>query len=433
MNKKYYVLGATFGTNNMGVGALTAGIIETILRQFPDAEIFLLDYGKERLIYQFQFSGTNIPIQLVNARFSKKIFLKNNIALLLLLSLIAKLVPFRKGREKIYSYNAYLRQIYEGDIFVSIAGGDSFSDIYGTARLLYVSLPQLLVLLMGKKLFILPQTLGPFKGKTAKLLASFILARAKVIYSRDHEGLEEMKELLGKKFEASRYKFCYDVGFVIDPVRPSHLSIDGINIEKNTDRPIVGMNVSGLLYIGGYTQKNMFGLKSDYRKLVLEVIEFIIKNKNANVLLVPHVFGSSINSESDAVACEKIYREMKPSYGDRISMVQGIYNQNEIKYIIGRCEFFIGSRMHACIAALSQSIPAVTIAYSRKFIGVLQSIGMESLVADPRNINSQEIIGIIDGAFEARGRLHDQLDSTIPEVKKTIEDLMRNIYLVSKD
>jgi len=413
----------------MGVGALTAGTIKCILHWFPSAEIFLLDYAKEKQTYDFQLDNRAIPIQLLNMRFSKKIYLKNNIAVLLLLSLALKLTPSQKIRNSIISRNLYLKHISELDIAASIAGGDSFSDIYGLARFFYVTLPQILILFMGKKLVLLPQTLGPFKKRSSRVIARYILNQADVVYSRDHTGIEEMKRFLGRRFNTSRVRFCYDVGFALDPVKPDRIDLDGL-LEKRKDGDgscIAGLNVSGLLFMGGYTQNNMFGLKVDYRELVYDLIDFLIREKNVIVLLVPHVFGSQEHMESDSVVCEKIYDELKNKYKDKIYLTRGSYNQNEIKYIIGLCDFFIGSRMHACIAALSQNIPSVAIAYSKKFFGVMQSIVAESLVADPRILGKEEIFNIIDEVYEHRDSVSEQLKQTMPQVKEMVLNLFQDI------
>ena len=282
---------------------------------------------------------------------------------------------------------------------------------------------------MGKKLVLLPQTLGPFKKRSSRVIARYILNQADVVYSRDHTGIEEMKRFLGRRFNTSRVGFCYDVGFALDPVKPDRIDLDGL-LEKRRDGDgscIAGLNVSGLLFMGGYTQNNMFGLKVDYRELVYDLIDFLIREKNVIVLLVPHVFGAQEHLESDSVVCEKIYDELKNKYKDKIYLTRGSYNQNEIKYIIGLCDFFIGSRMHACIAALSQNIPSVAIAYSRKFFGVMQSIGTESLVADPRILGKEEIFNIIDEVYEHRDSVSEQLKQTMPQVKKTVLNLFRDI------
>jgi polysaccharide pyruvyl transferase WcaK-like protein len=84
------------------------------------------------------------------------------------------------------------------------------------------------------------------------------------------------------------------------------------------------------------------------------------------------------------------------------------------------CDFFIGSRMHACIAALSQCIPTVGIAYSKKFSGVFESIQVGHLVADPRIINEKKILEIIENAFDDRQNIKEGLQKMIPQVKKQI-------------
>lgn len=423
------LLGVTFKTRNLGVGALTAGTLRCIFHRFPQAKIFFLDYGKQSPDCSFESEGRRIPIQTVLMRFSVKFYLANNIVLLILMSLGLKLVPFAKLRRKLIAKNDCLRCIHQADMIGSMAGGDSFSDIYGLGRFLYVSLPQLLVLLMGKKLLLLPQTLGPFEGLLAKRIARYILKRAEVIYSRDQAGLTSARALVGGNHKAEKLRFCYDVGFVVDSVVPAHMDLSGLPVKQAQDSCIVGLNVSGLLFMGGYSRNNMFGLKTDYRELVYQIIELLIGEKNAVVMLVPHVFGGTEHPESDSVVCEKIYEALKAKYRRNLYFVRGNYDQSEIKHIIGLNEFFIGSRMHACIAALSQCIPAVAIAYSDKFAGVMRTVGMESFVADLRRLGKNEILTAVGLAYEQRGLVRRQLEHKMPEVKETVLDLFRCVDL----
>lgn len=424
---KISILGAAFNTLNMGVGALAAGTLTSICHQYPDAEISFLDYGKQGMTVDFPVQGKKIPVKFVNIRFSKKFYLPNNIALLILLSLALRLVPGRRLRYKLGARNAWLRHIYNSDLLVSMSGGDSFSDIYGLGRFLYVALPQLLVIFSGKRLILLPQTLGPFKGKLSRAIAKYILSRADIVYSRDEKGLRDLHTLTSDGDDRARLRFCYDVGFVVTPRRPANLerALGGLGERLF---PVVGLNVSGLLAMGGYTQRNMFGIKADYNKLVSRLIEFLIQDKGATVLLVPHVFGSEQgNSESDSVACKRIYQSLHDKFGDKILLVEGTYDQNEIKYIIGMCDFFVGSRMHACIAALSQSIPALAIAYSDKFIGVLQTLGVDSLVADARQMDDDSIVKAVAHSYDHRSSIRQRLEHKIPLVKEMVLRLFADI------
>jgi polysaccharide pyruvyl transferase WcaK-like protein len=424
---RFCLLGASFATSNMGVSALTAGTIESIVHNHPEAEITLLDYEKDPATYKFKSGNREIPVQLLNMRFSKKIWLKNNIALLILLSLLLKVIPIKTIRNKIINSNPCLNYINKVHIVTSIAGGDSFSDIYGLVRLLYVSLPQLLIIFLNKKLILLPQTIGPFKGGFAKVIARFILKRAHIIYSRDHYGLIEIKDLMGKKDLHGKLRFCHDVGFVVAPIKPTKMDLGDLSEQKEGVYDLIGLNVSGLLFMGGYTMNNMFGLKSNYQELTYDLIDFLINKKDLSVMLVPHVFGQGKNSESDSTVCENIYADLKSKYPGKLFLVKGNYNQSEIKYIIGMCNFFIGARMHACIAALSQCIPAVGIAYSKKFKGVFETVGVENLIADPRTMGKEEIIEVICTALKYRMKVKAKLQQIMPQVKNNIYDIFKDI------
>lgn len=424
---KVLLLGASFNIRNMGVGALTAGSIKCVRSAYPEAELGLLDYAKKGEFINYMLQGRELLIRLVNIRFSKNLYLSNNIAVLIAIAAAARILPARLGK-KMISGNATLREIDSASVAASIAGGDSFSSIYGMGRFFYVALPQLLIILMGKPLVQLPQTYGPFTNGASKAFARFILANSSAVYSRDYRGIEEVKELLGIKGGSDKVRFCHDVGFVLDPAEPEGCSIEGTAFDGAGDASCtVGFNVSGLLYMGGYNRDNMFGLKLDYKRLVNEIIDFLITRKRAQVVLIPHVFGGREHPESDTEACRKVYESLKTAHGGRLAMVTGSFDQAGIKHIIGKCDFFIGSRMHACIAALSQCIPAVPIAYSRKFVGVMETIGVEAYVADPCSLDSEGVIGVIDKAFEDRAAISKRLKNDMPAVKDGVLRLFKTM------
>lgn len=424
---KICLLGASYTTNNMGVSALTDGAIKSILSQFPSAEICLLDFNRNPVQYSYVFKGKKVIVPLVNMRISKNPFCANHIVRLMCTAFVVRLM--RKGRfgRRISVRNAVLNLLREADMVGAISGGDSFSDIYGMGQFLYMVLPVLLALILRKKIIFLPQTIGPFRTVIARKLAGFLLSRATLVYSRDYAGLDVAKSFVKEKTHADKFRFCYDVGFLVDPARPENFPSELERFEKIPSTDVVGFNISGLLYMGGYTQKNMFGLIADYPLLVAEIIETFIHTYGCTVMLVPHVFGTASHRESDATICRKIYTDLKKKHGGKIVFPEGTYNQNEIKYIIGLCGFFIGSRMHACIAALSQGIPAIGIAYSRKFQGVMETIGIEGFVADPRNKTGTEIMQIIRHCYEDRMKIKTDLAKKIIEVKGTISNLFKEI------
>lgn len=408
------LLGAPLNTGNMGVSALASGTVASVLNSFPNAEISLLDYGKEPARCYIQCRSGSVEVKLVNLRFCKKISLKNNVARLLCIALIARFLP-QKWKRALLIRNPYLKSIIQADIVAAIAGGDSFSDIYGIRVLCYVALPQILALCLGQPLVLLPQTIGPFKSALAVLIGRYILRRASVVYSRDKAGVEQARRLLGS--QSHKLRFSYDMAFILEPIRPDAEKLAGLP-RRGNGASLIGINVSGLLLMGGYSGDNMFGLKGDYRQLVRDVIDRLIREHRANVLLVPHVFGN--HAESDDRACAQIFQELQGRYPERLHLLRGSFNQHEIKYIIGQCDFFLGSRMHACIAALSQTVPAVCLAYSRKFVGVMESIGCADLVADLCSLDNDEVLACIARIFALRFHFRELLQERMPKIQAEV-------------
>jgi colanic acid/amylovoran biosynthesis protein len=420
----FLLLGATFGTGNMGVGALTAGALKIIAHQYPDATVSLLDYGREPVVSVVELNGRNVQVPLVNLRFSWKILLANNVGALLAMACITRLVP--GVRDVLLRRNRWLRAIAKADAALAVSGGDSFSDIYGLGRFFYVVLPQLLALSLGVKLIMLPQTIGPFRGKPARGIARFLMRNASSIYSRDKAGITEVHALLGNDAPPNKAKFCYDMGFVLEPHAPKHTDTAGLDLDRIPRlRPLVGLNVSGLLLIGGYTKSNMFKLLLNYGDLIDELIAELIDRKGADVLLIPHVYGEG--DESDTTASRFVHERLKQRHGRHLFVVRGVYDQSEIKHVIGSCDFFVGSRMHACVAAISQGIPAVGIAYSDKFAGVFESIGAGATVADPRRLTLGETVHAVSLAFDDRGEAQSRLSERMPDVKSRILQLLNEI------
>jgi polysaccharide pyruvyl transferase WcaK-like protein len=227
-----------------------------------------------------------------------------------------------------------------------------------------------------------------------------------------------------------KVRFVPDVAFVLDARKPEHLDIEPSADMRTQGSIVIGLNVSGLLFNGGYNRDNMFGLGSNYCELVYAVVEMLLKHQKVSVLLIPHVFPLAGNEvESDPDACLKMYECLSKIYPGRMLLVKGEYDQGEIKHIIGLCDFLIGSRMHACIAALSQGIPAVGIAYSKKFTGVFESIGLSDCVVDARTCTENELLEKISSVFERRELIRKHLQNTIPSIQRQVLDIFKESEL----
>lgn len=429
---KIGLLGASFDTGNLGVSALAESTIHCMLHKWPKAEIALLDSGTQIEDVEQRIGEKTVKIRKMPIRFCKNILLANHFISLCAYALLFKVIRSERLRRFCGRRNHSLRSMVEMDLVADITGGDSFSDIYGMRRFILGFLRKWLILLFNKELILLPQTYGPFNRTSARIMAKHIMKRARIVYSRDRESFACSRAMLGDRFQDGRARLSPDVAFALEPRRPG-MDTDSLSRIRSDDTTLIGINISGLLFSGGYTGDNMFALKTDYGRLVCAVIESLLEvDREAVIILVPHVFPpAGYEAESDPAACREVLTQLNSKYHDRVHLIEGPYDQAEAKYIIGRCDFFIGSRMHSCIAALSQNIPAIGLAYSRKFHGVFESIGLAECVADARSLDQNEVLRKVHAVFEHRDEVRAHLSDITPRIKQDALNIFKDVQIQS--
>jgi colanic acid/amylovoran biosynthesis protein len=410
------ILGADYATGNMGVDALLTGTLASIARARADLRVHLLTYGRDSGVTEVPVEGRLFHLKPVNLRFSWRLHLRNNVFRLIGAAALYSMLPGGSIRRWWLDRNPPLRHIHATSLCASIAGGDSFSDIYGARRFLYICLPQILVLLMERPLVQLPQTIGPFKALWARGVAGWILRRSATVFARDRESLRVAREITGG---AAEPRFSHDMAFALEPTPPE----DGGPPWLSGDGPLVGINVSGLLFRADVDGGNAFGLRT-YAAVLEDFILWLIKEQCARAMLVTHVTGGG---ESDARACRDVYEKLASDCEDRLHLADPGFNHREIKHLIGRCDFFAGARMHACIAALSQGVPAAGMAYSRKFAGVFASVGAEELVVDLRVLDGPAAFERLKSLFVRRETHAERLRPHVEGARRAAEGLIGEV------
>jgi len=419
-------MGASMGTGNRGVSALAASVVKIIKCLKPEAELSFFIGNRSSRPQEVHLLKNIVQVEVVNYRLSPKARLHEHLFWIFLMACLQRFVPSKPMREKIIQTNTFLHGMHQSDFVGDINGGDSFSDIYGIRRFIIGTMPTLIALLLNKKLILLPQTHGPFNSNIAKRIAKFIVDRAAMICSRDKDSIKEIQRLTGNQAFKDKVVFCPDVAFMLDSIKPDSVDIQP-SIDAGESAPIIGLNLNGLMYSGGYTQDNMFGLKFNYSAFIHKLVLKILATTDSHVLLVPHTFGPPGNLNSDPDACREVLKALPDIYKNRVHMVMREYDQSELKGIINTCNFFIGSRMHACIAALSQGIPTVAIAYSKKFIGVFDSIGSGDTVIDARTLDEKSAMSKVMQCYEKRSDIGIDAEVKVAAAKNRIKAVFKEI------
>ena len=299
--------------------------------------------------------------------------------------------------------------IRETDYIFDIGGGDSFSDIYGCARFKKVNSIYKFARAHRKKYCILPQTIGPFEDASIRKEAIKTIAAAGLVMARDRQSYDYVRELVPQQENVAEY---IDAAFFL-PYTKRSFPNDFIN---------VGLNVSALLWNGGYTKDNQFGLRVDYPKVILMIIDQFLSMQNVKLHLVPHVNGSFRDVENDYGVCYDLCRKYS---NPRLILSDFFLGPIEAKDYIAGLDFFMGARMHSTIAAFSSLVPVVPMAYSRKFNGLFKATLHYDHVADLKIDTTKQILETIMSAFERRVELKQeeaiQMQTTVANAGQRIE------------
>lgn len=259
----------------------------------------------------------------------------------------------------------------------AINGGDGFSDIYST-RIFKSRLTDTLIGMRKKaELVILPQTLGPFAELDNYHLAINILKSAKVVYVRDEQFVPELDK------NNINYEKTKDLSAYMKPepwaIKIAHDS--------------VGINISGLAYYNGFP--GLEGQFDAYPELVNKLI-LHFQSKGKNIYIIPHSYNyktPEINND-DMEASREVYSRLTDKTG--VTLIDKDLISPQIKYVISKMSFFIGTRMHANFAAIYTNVPVFGLAYSYKFVGAFEAHGQsKEQTVMINNILSSDIDNII--------------------------------------
>ncbi|MGB9552971.1 MAG: polysaccharide pyruvyl transferase family protein [bacterium] len=420
------ILGTPISAGNRGVIALGSSLIGLCARLGHPSLIRLMIGHHRREKVRFRVSDGTLEVEVVNCRLPPRTKPTDNLAWVVFACLLYRILPLGPVRRGLSRLTPWIKTLEEADLVGDIRGGDSFSDIYGMERFITGFFMAWTAVLVKGRLVQFPQTFGPFQRPISRWMARYLLRYSFPIIARDKESQGIAQELVGIDREVL---LCPDVAFTLEPSKPDDILMEPpLEKESEVPRSLIGLNVNGLMYAGGYTRDNMFGLKMEYAKLIPKLIEALLGEGNTELWLLPHTYAPPGNVESDNEACRRVREALPGEIKQRVRIVTGEYDCHELKWLIGQCDFFIGSRMHSCIAALSQGVPCVGIAYSRKFRGVFETVGMGDWVVDGREVGTDEAVGRVLELYRRRDEVREPLKEEARKAKLRVEETFRELF-----
>ena len=261
-----------------------------------------------------------------------------------------------------YQYKWFLNQISKEDIMIS-TGGDMMC--YGNNM---VNITNNILHKRGVKTILWGCSMGKENETPEKVetLRNFTL-----IYARETLSFDYFKSLGLKNV------VCYpDPAFILQPEKTILPSL----FSKSNN--VIGINISP------FVLKNN-DINSSFGKAVRFLFDYILKETNFSILLIPHVLWNKQDDRVTAEVLKNLY-----SQDERISILDSDkLNYMQIRYVISKCCYFLGARTHAVISAYSTCVPTIALGYSIKSKGIAKDLGLpKETVIDCTNCTDEEIL-----------------------------------------
>lgn len=407
--KKIILANAPINNGNRGCVALSItmmSLIDEVMRKAnQEYELFLTDsqfLKQEKHVYKIK----GYEIQYDSCGYPKGLSLKDDIKQTL------KAIINRSNKSR--------KTFISADYILDIGQGDSFADIYGKYRFKMIDRVHVLARKYNKPYCILPQTIGPFENSSIAQKAHESIAKASFCMTRDKQSLDYVKHHVPEQKNVGEY---IDVAFFM----PYEI------IEQNSNFSHVGINVSALLWNGGYKHNNQFALKCDYQMTVRAIIDYFLSLPNTKVHFIPHVVGSERGMENDYEVSYELWREYN---NPNLILAPFALGPVEIKSYIAGMDFFMGARMHATIGAFSSGVPVVPMAYSRKFNGLFVDTLQYDSMVDMKKQSDEEILSVIKEAFsrrlELKNMIKQRMEGVVAERRKLLIDDLTKFFNLEK-
>jgi colanic acid/amylovoran biosynthesis protein len=263
---------------------------------------------------------------------------------------------------------------------------------------------------MNVKTFIIGASIGPFNNNNSiEQYAIKTLKRVTHIYVRERLTEKYLNDLGVKE----NVKWAPDPAFTLSKSMPTLPEDIGDLIEKNC----VGINLSPLF-------EKKYGGMNVWIEQATELVKAVNEKLDVPIILIPHVFNHSSN---DFEFLSSVFAKIKQECPN-VYLLPPNYNSCELKWVISKMDLFIGARTHSTVAALSESVPTVSLGYSIKAEGINRDIfGSDEWVVPLDKLSPEYLSEKVEKLWSLRHKVRDSLVKTMPIYQQYARDVAAHI------
>lgn len=281
-----------------------------------------------------------------------------------------------------------LRSLWACDVLIS-GGGSLLQDVTGRLSIFYYLALIALGKLMGKKVMVYSQGIGPIRKPFNRFLTKHILSRVDAITVREPNS---RGDLVGIGIDPNRIVITADPVISLSPQADPAVSawLEG------TEGFIPGAPLIGFAFRG---QDMAFGAAE---KLV-KVITRLRADQHANILLIPYY------AEQD----EMVLDSLEQLAEGLVIPVRRALCVDEMLALTAQLDVLVGTRLHSLIVSAICGTPMIAVSYDPKIEYFMETI-RRSVFADVRDFDAelllQEILKVLGDGKEPMAAVRANVD-----------------------
>ena len=299
----------------------------------------------------------------------------------------------------------FLKALKNTDLLLS-GGGSLLQDVTSSRSLFYYLSIILMGKLMGKKVMLFAQGIGPIKSSLARSLTKWVCNTSNLMTVRDDGSFEELKTM-----GVYREKIIVTADAVF--------SLPKADKEQGkTILAVKGMNKKMLI---GLALRHWQG-EERYVKEFAIAAEYLRSTYNAQIVFMPLQF------PADTKVAENVIKAMKSK--EDIFVLEKGFTTEEYLAVVSNLTMVIGMRLHALVFAALENIPFIAISYDPKIDRFVA--GMEGTVtATIDKVKAQDIIKETEQLLNKKqSRQQEKINQLREEAGRNI---LRAVSLLPKD
>lgn len=244
----------------------------------------------------------------------------------------------------------FFNSIKEADVLIS-GGGSLLQDVTSLKSLIYYLGVIFTALMLGKKVEIFSQGIGPINSKLGQILTRLALSRAKKISVRDKKSQELLKN------------WGIEAELVQDP-------IFSLELPQKNQKGIVGIQL-----------RNYPTLTEGFLSSLADEIIKRFPDKKLEII--------SLQDSIDLDVCEQFARMLRKKDREQgVEVLSGL-SINEVFERISDLEYLVGMRFHANVVAIKSGVKTLAINYDIKIKKLANEYDLPIIELNQRNFEKE--------------------------------------------